>query len=163
LEAEELTVSLAYDFAYEDVIAGTTATAKALQPRISASQIAAFQSVRTDWQRVAERRLNEVIRLPVGWDGHQGKPVEATIATYAFGLLEALLTMPGVPLPSITPLSYGGLVLEWHRKGWDVEIEIDAPSSHHVYTRELALGIEKEFWLGLQLRQLLDVLKQISD
>ena len=154
-------MSLAYDFA-DDQIAWTTAIARP-QPRISASQIAAFQSVRTDWQRVAERRLNEVIRLPAGWDGHKGKPVQAAIATYAFGLLEALLKVPGVPLPSITPLSYGGLVLEWHRKGWDVEIEINAPSSHHVYTRELAPATVREFWLGSQLSQLLDVLKQISD
>lgn len=155
-------MSLAYDFAYPDQTTVTSATARS-QLRISVSQIAAFQLNRTDWQREAERRLNEVIRLPVGWDGHQGKPVETTIASYAFTLLEALLAMPGVPLPAITPLSYGGLVLEWHRKGWDVEMEIDAPSSHHLYTRELGSNTEKEFWLGLQLNELREVIRRISD
>lgn len=156
-------MTLAYDFAYKDEAVSPIATAQPHPARSSNSQIAAFNLSRPDWRQAAERRLNQIIRLPAGWDGHQGKPVNATIASYAYRLLEALLVRPGVPLASITPLSYGGLVLEWHRKGWDVEIEIDAPASHHVYTHELASGTERELWLGLRLDQLRDIIGKIAD
>jgi hypothetical protein len=161
MEAEELSVSLAYDFGYQDQTAATVATAPR-PARSSVSNIAAFQD-RNDWRRAAERRLIELIRLPAGWDGHQGKPVNAIIASYAYGLLEALLTRPGVPLATLTPLSYGGLMLEWHRKGWDVEIEINTPSSHYVYTYELSSSAENEFWLGARLEALRDVIAKIAD
>jgi hypothetical protein len=156
-------VSLAYDLDYSERTSGTSSTAQPRPARSSGSQIVAFSQTRTDWQPFAARRLNEIIRLPVGWDGHQGKPVNATIASYSYNLLEALLTMPAVPMPSITPLSYGGLVLEWHRRGWDVEIEIDAPASHHLFAHELASGEEWESWLGPQLTQLQGIIKRISD
>jgi len=155
-------VTLAYDFAYQDEAFSAVATAPPHPARSSGSEIAAFNLSRTDWQPAAERRLNQVIRLQAGWDGHQGVPVNVTIANYAYRLLGALLVRPGVPLPSITPMSYGGLLLEWHRKGWDVEIEIDAPASHHIYTHELASGTENEFQLGFRLDQLRTVIGKIA-
>jgi hypothetical protein len=70
---------------------------------------------------------------------------------------------PGVPLPSITPLAYGGIMLEWHRRGWDIEIEIDAPASHHVFTRELATGTEADFVLSGRLDRLKGEIAKIAD
>ncbi len=127
------------------------------------SDISAFNVRRSDWQHSAERRLSEIMRLQQGWDGHQGRPVEPATAFYAFRLLEGLLVRPGVPLPSITPLSYGGLVLEWHRRGWDIEIEIKAPLRLHVYSHELASGAEDELELGINVDALRDAVRKISD
>lgn len=156
-------MSLAYEFSYQDRFASTAATAVSRHSSSSVTQIAAFIFTRMDWQRQAENRLMEVVRLPVGWDGHQGRPSNPSIANYVYSLLEKLMVLPGLPLPSITPVSYGGIVLEWHRKGWDVEIEIDVPSSHHVYAHELATGIEGDFWCGSQLNRMRDVVRKISD
>jgi|SRR5277367_2361629 hypothetical protein len=161
LEAEKLT--LAYGFGSTDRVTSSAATAQLHIERGRGSNIAAFSLSRADWQRSAWLRLTQLIWLPPGWDGHQGKAVNPTIAEYAYSLLEALLRTPGVPLPSITPLSYGGIALEWHRKGWDVEIEIDAPASHHVYTHELASATEDEFRLNHRLDRLRDVIGKIAD
>jgi hypothetical protein len=117
----------------------------------------------SNWMPRAEERLGELARLPLGWDGHSGRPLSPLIADYAFQLLEKLMLRPGVPLPSITPLSYGGLMLEWHRRGWDVEIEVDAPASHHVFTRELATGTEVEFTLSGRLGRLQGEIAKIAD
>lgn len=144
-------------------VASTITTTSPRAQNDRASQFAAFAAARTDWQSEAQRRLAYLIRLPEGWDGHQGRPVVPTIAEYAYHLMEALLLRPGVPMPSITPLSYGGLVLEWHRKGWDVEIEIDAPASHCVYTHDLASGAEEDFRLGYRLERLKHVVAKIAD
>jgi len=116
-----------------------------------------------NWLGEARGRLKDVVQLEPGWDGHQGKPVRPEIADYAFLLLQRLVRRPGIPRPIISPLSYGGLVLEWHRKGWDVEIEIDAPRSHHIYTHHLASEAEEEFELKDNPDRLGAVVRRISD
>ena len=99
--------------------------------------------------------VSRVTAMQPGWDGHQGKPVDPATAFYSFRLVEGLLARPGIPQPSITPLSYGGLVFEWHRKGWDIEIEIEAPSRLHVYVQRLRQAARTNFnweakWTGFR-------------
>jgi hypothetical protein len=157
LEAEELTVSIAYDFSHSDT--------RAFSPRGAginrASDVSAFSS--PDWKSKAAQRFVDLTRLPIGWDGHQGYPVSPRIADYAFQLLQTLMLRPGLSVPSITPLAYGGILLEWHRLGWDVEIEIDAPASHHVHTYELATHKEEQFLLGTRLERLRGIMAHIAD
>jgi hypothetical protein len=150
-------VALAYDHSYSD-------TAD-FSPRGGgvkrASDVTAFSG--PDWMSRAAQRFVDLIRLPVGWDGHQGHPVSPPIADYAYRFLQKLMLQPGLTLPSITPLAYGGIMLEWHRRGWDVEIEIDAPAQHHVYTYEIASGLEEQFVLGPRLDRLRDIVSKIAD
>jgi len=40
------------------------------------------------------------------------------------------------------------LQLEWHRNGWDLEIEIEGPGQLYAYARELATDQEWEADLG---------------
>ena len=70
---------------------------------------------------------------------------------------------PKVPMPAIVPLSYGGIQIEWHRKGWDIEIEISAPNQMHIYQHEIASGDEEEFDLGADLSRLGAVIDAIKD
>jgi len=156
-------VTLAFEVPYNNRIASAGTTVLSPSLKNASSEISVFNIPRTDWQREAERRLVQLIRLRPGWDGHQGKPANLTIAEYAYILLEALLSRHNIPLPTISPLSYGGLMLEWHRKGWDIEIEIDAPGSLQVYTRELSSGVEDEVRLGRRLDRLRDIVGKVAD
>jgi hypothetical protein len=70
---------------------------------------------------------------------------------------------PGLPLPAIMPLSNGGVQLEWHRKGWDVEIEIFGGPKIDVYLRNLATGEETELELDTDLGKLDSVTLGIKD
>jgi hypothetical protein len=150
-------VSLAYNYSHSDT--------RAFSPRGAdvsrASDVTAFSS--HHWQSKAAQRLVDLLRLPIGWDGHQGRPVSPPIADYTFQLLQKLMLRPGLPVPSITPLAYGGVMLEWHRLGWDVEIEIDAPTSHHVYTYEIASHTGDQFSLGPRLERLGHIMAHIAD
>ena len=42
------------------------------------------------------------------------------------------LLSPDDPLPSVVPTSRGGILLEWHEGGIDLEIDIRSPSWFHV-------------------------------
>jgi hypothetical protein len=103
----------------------------------------AFSSNAVPWPDAAADRLVELLKLPVGWDGHDARPVSRAVADYATYLLPRI-ARPGMPAPFIAPLSSGALQLEWHRNGWDLEIEIHAPGKLYAYAREQATGVEWE-------------------
>jgi hypothetical protein len=123
---------------------------------------AAFLQPRTDWAAPAKRRFIELLCLPTGWDGHQGIAANSSVVDFTYKLLEGIM-QPRVPLPSIMPLSYGGILLEWHRKSWDIEIEIESPGNLGVYTRNLITGIEDEFELKSDLKRLTTIIGNIAD
>lgn len=56
-------------------------------------------------------------RLPAGWDSYQGEPTTQKAAVAAQRFLDALRTPPAV-----VPCSDGGIQLEWHTAGYDIEV-----------------------------------------
>ena len=96
------------------------------------------------WLDEAEKRLRELRHLPIGWDGHDGKPLDPLTSMSAADILISA-NNEGTPMPAIMPLSCGGLQVEWHRNGWDVEIEILSPDKGNVYASNFAQVIEDEF------------------
>jgi len=127
-----------------------------------AGEAAALSRPAMDWLHDANHRLIQLMSLPIGWDGHYGRPVTWTAGSYALQVLQAIMK-PHVPLAAIMPLSSGGVQLEWHRKGWDLEIEIVRPSELHVYTHQLASGREEEFSVAYDLSRLAEVIAHIQD
>ncbi len=71
-------------------------------------------------------RLRQLLHLPVGWDGYQAGPVSPGIVDFASSILASVMT-PDAPIPSIVPSSNGRLQIEWHRKGLDIELFVEAP------------------------------------
>lgn len=97
----------------------------------SASNSPVFGATRSDdWLIHVKRSLEELIALPAGWDGHGGRPVDLDIAAFTLQLLAETMAN-GAPPPQLIPLSYGGLQLEWHEVGIDLEMEVEAPN--HTY------------------------------
>ncbi len=70
---------------------------------------------------------------------------------------------PGTPRPAIVPLSNGALQIEWHCRGWDVEIEIDGTSGFQAWCCEIATGREQETGYTSDLGEILPFIVRISD
>jgi hypothetical protein len=70
---------------------------------------------------------------------------------------------PGVPRPSIVPLSNGSLQIEWHCRGWDIEVEIAEPNWYQAWARDLSTGAEEETSPTCDLRELVRLISNISD
>jgi len=68
-------------------------------------------------------KLMELNLLKDNWDSYGGKPITELALVGADLLLKALSGIQAVE-PFICPCSNGGLQLEWHRNGYDLEIEI---------------------------------------
>ena len=121
----------------------------------------ALSRIGCDWREKAIRRLTDLALLRMGWDGHQGLPLDRDTMEFAVTIIAGLMR-PSVPIPSIVPLSYGGLQIEWHRNGWDVEIEFIAPYEVEVYEKDVRTGEDKVFPLTRDFRALDEVIEKIK-
>lgn len=93
------------------------------------------------WYRACEQRLSQLVRLPIGWNGYRSLPVTFQVASFAANMIERLY-VEGVPPPSLVPGTDGSLQVEWHRAGFDVELDVRAPKLVDCYRYEIATGAE---------------------
>jgi hypothetical protein len=95
------------------------------------------------WRDDAVSRLNELIKLPAGWDGYAGEPVSFGDAYYALRVLEAVCA-DDAPVPYIVPGSSGDLQIEWHLPGGDIELHVRAPNDVVAWHRDSTTGPDGE-------------------
>jgi hypothetical protein len=67
----------------------------------------------------------DLLRLPAGWNSYSAKPIAPQTASHAIRLLAEFLKSQ-TPPPAVVPTVRGGIQLEWHTKGVDLEIYIDS-------------------------------------
>lgn len=86
----------------------------------------------------ARAAINDLTRLPPGWDGYHGIAVLPGVAEHALRLLEEIGAHTQI-VPDVVPLSNGGMQLEWYVGIDEVEVEI-APDCatvlHHERTSD---------------------------
>ena len=80
--------------------------------------------MQTQEQESLVQPLLDVLRLPPDWDGYGSPPPYEKAAETAWRLLTEGTNPMGQPA-SVCPISGGGIQLEWHRSGKDLEIAID--------------------------------------
>lgn len=88
-------------------------------------------------------RLEELSRLPAGWDGCGARPVDPLIAAAARRLVERL---PADLLQGAfaVPTAAGGLQLEWHRGRRVLELEFESASVLHTLKWDPSAAEEQE-------------------
>jgi hypothetical protein len=78
------------------------------------------------WQSAVEERFAKLTRYEAGWDGYNASVPRASVIIFARDILMSVMKA-STPAPAIVPLSSGGLQLEWHVGGLDVELTIYRP------------------------------------
>lgn len=95
---------------------------------------------------IAIHQASELLQLPEGWNSYEAKPVstEAARAAIAF-LAKAASAAPNLPAPAVVPTVPGGIQLEWHRQGMDLEVEFrrDGYGSWSAEDRETEEAVEQ--------------------
>ena len=99
------------------------------------------------WLRSVSHQIRNLAKLKQGWDHHGGRPIGRDTLFFTWQFLNDTLES-NTPTPRIVPLSYGGVQVEWHEKGIDLEVEIEAPFRVHVWFRDHQTGLELEEELG---------------
>ena len=87
------------------------------------------------WLTQTDQALQELLCLPPNWNSYGAQPISPDNVTAAKDLLRAIVR-PETPQPSVVPTVSGGVQLEWHTGGIDLEIEIQAPGQLHVWLKD---------------------------
>jgi hypothetical protein len=98
------------------------------------------------WLASVIDRLAHLGRLPLGWDAEGGLPIDLQVLAESVGYLLRMIahTRGRVAAPQIVPTSAGGLQLEWHQDGVNLEIRFDPTEPVQVYYRQRRTGEERD-------------------
>ncbi|UIY25901.1 hypothetical protein LZK76_10920 [Rhizobium leguminosarum] len=119
-------------------------------PNRGGASRAPVTSYNNHWWPSLQARFNELASLEKGWDGYQGRPVIFTVATFAANLLERIC-IEGISEPALVPGSDGTMQIEWHKNGFDVEIDVLGPNKvvamryDHKSGQEEVVELENDF------------------
>ena len=92
--------------------------------------------------------LCELLSLQENWDSYGAPPVASRNVQTALEVLSDIMR-DDTPMPQVIPTSRGGVQLEWHTRGIDLEIETISPFKLDVLCEDLRTGekLEEEVWL----------------
>lgn len=110
---------------------------RASLPRITINDTAGV------WREGLEDRLEQLIRLQVGWDGYHARPVSLRNASFALGMIERLY-LPSVSAPALVPGYNGDLQAEWHSNNHHIELHVQAPNRVEAWHSTPAIGNDGE-------------------
>ena len=115
------------------------------------------------WEREIVSTLCRYLELPNNWDSYGGKPLRHETGMFALQVLSSVMNS-SVPLPSVVPVSSGGVQFEWHQNGLDIELYIAAP-----YDCELSVfdhttnGPQQTITLTTDLSPLMEHIRRLLD
>jgi hypothetical protein len=95
------------------------------------------------WLKPTIQSFMGLLQLPQNWDGYGAVQVREQIAQQALMVLVEVMDNDA-PAPSVVPLSNGGVQLEWHRRGRNLEIEFPADEAPGFYYYEDGSEFEGE-------------------
>lgn len=87
------------------------------------------------WLPPAIGELERLLALPDNWDSYGARAVTASAVAAGLSLLGGFMAQ-GVPLPAFVPTPRGGIQLEWHCGGLDVEVEADTDGRPALFVAE---------------------------
>jgi hypothetical protein len=113
------------------------------------------------WLPLAENDLNELLSLPPNWNSYGARPIDPVIVRAAREMLHRL-AQPHTPRPNVVPTVRGGVQLEWHTGGIDLELEFSSPDHVHTYYEEGESSEEADFDARTDLPQLSGLVARLS-
>lgn len=113
------------------------------------------------WLDPTVERLAHLLGLAADWDSCGAQAVDPEKADLALNTLLAVMNAESPP-PAIVPTSNGGIQLEWHRSGIDLEIEPVSFNRIEFYTRTPD-GDEREGAWAYDLTDLRNLIRQLGN
>jgi hypothetical protein len=98
--------------------------------------------------------------LSEGWDSYGAKAIELQAVNSAIELLRRIV-QPDTPKPAVVPTNRGGIQIEWHTRGVDLEIEITPHAEIRLLYQNPQENAEEEFELGFDLKPLADFIAKM--
>jgi hypothetical protein len=113
------------------------------------------------WLKETEETLQGFATLPQGWDSYGAKLIERHAIDSAIELLRRIV-QPDTPKPAVVPTNRGGVQIEWHTRGVDLEIEITPRGEIRLLYENPKENADEELELGYDLKPLADLIAKVS-
>ena len=110
----------------------------------------------------ALEQVVELLQLPRGWNSHDAEPVSEAAFKQTVEFLTTYL-VENVVGPVLVPTVRGGVQLEWHRQGVDIEVEVSPGGSVSWCADDRRTGEEFEAVLAGQEEAIRTWLRRASD
>lgn len=145
-----------------DVLARPAITAAAEQPSPSLQRVVIrINHPMSPTVLKSVEAVVDLLSLPPGWNSYSARPIEHQSAKQAIQLLAEYLK-PGTPPPSVVPTVRGGIQLEWHTAGANLEIYIESPNEVNFFAEETGSGQSSDVPLSGHEHQLISWLERLS-
>lgn len=109
--------------------------------------IRAYAPVRPPWVQSAVERVVALARVEAGWGGQHTLPLQRDALQAALSVLAKVMSSQSKG-PQMVLTNEGGLQLEWHAAGVDLEIEVRPDGSAEVIIEDAARGLDIDGSLG---------------
>ncbi len=116
---------------------------------------------RTPWLEPVVQRMAALVALPEGWDSYGAPALDAKLLFAALDLLARTMSAD-TPAPAVIPTSQGGVQLEWHRSGIDLEVEVLSPNRFDVSYRDRIEATEWDREFRGSVRPLQEALSRLT-
>ena len=106
--------------------------------------------------------LERISTLPDNWDSYGAPSVSSATIQTGLQLLYSTARM-ATPTPSVVPTGVGGLQLEWHARGMDIELYLSPGEEPELFVADRHEGTEDEAVLSTDLSALSQALARLTD
>ena len=129
-------------------------------PESGAKLIVEMEDDEPAWLLPTLNSLCEILALPANWDSYGARPIELKAAASALECLDRVMRRDTIA-PTAVPTVLGGIQLEWHTRGINLEIEVSPQGRCYVYCQEDNTEWEGELTHNL-LNRLHAAIQQLS-
>jgi hypothetical protein len=113
------------------------------------------------WVEPTLNALGELLALPANWDSYGAYRVDPESVASAGRALCLVMGSDTIP-PTIVPTSEGGIQLEWHARGVDLEIDISPTGRRYISCVDRQRETEWEGDFNIHLDRLLSIMSRLS-
>jgi hypothetical protein len=117
---------------------------------------------RLEWADEIATRLVAFLDLEPNWDSFGAVPPRWEAVEAAYELL-MLISDPTTPTPQVVPTTTGGVQLEWHQSGIDLEVEVNSAFRFSVLYENSSTGELREEELVADLTPLRAWVRRLSE
>jgi hypothetical protein len=96
------------------------------------------------WLLPALGALSELGALPENWNSYGARRIGIHAVAGVAKLLSLIMT-DTTPLPAFVPTQAGGIQIEWHERGIDLEIEVAPTATYRAALEDSSAGVD---WAG---------------
>lgn len=113
------------------------------------------------WFFPVRESIYGLLSLRDNWDSYGASAVKQDLAATAADILQSIMD-PDTRIPAVVPTTRGGIQIEWHASGIDLEIEIESTARITAFYEDSATGLRWERELTSDLHTISCITARLS-